>query len=173
MTPSARGAASSCQRRFLSVCGASVLGLVVALLLFFGTLGEGVQAIFGAVPLLYSASPSLGIKPPTALVLPPTPSRCNRLHLPGDLANTTAVPYYPAAVKHPVTGEWLMFFTYQEVDTLKNTIYAVRNVLYDGILFIVGRHTYCRVILLPSWLCTSDWCSRFRTVHCKIALICK
>ncbi len=115
MTPSARGTASSCQRYLPAVCAATGIGLVVVSLLFFGSFGEGVRAIFGAVPLLSSPSQSLGIKPPTSLVLPPTPARCNRLRLPADLANASAVPSYPAAVKHPVTGEWLLVFTYQEV----------------------------------------------------------
>jgi len=115
MTPSAGGAVSFCQRHFTAVCSTAVIGLLLLSLICFEGLGEGVRSVFEAVPLLSSQPQPLGLRPPSALLQPPTAARCNRLHLPPALANSTAVPYYPAAVKDPVTGEWYLFFTYQEV----------------------------------------------------------
>ena len=115
MTASAGGVASFCQRYLTAVCSTALLGVFVVSLVCFEGLGQGVRSVFGAVPLLSSQSQLLGLRPPSALLQPPTAARCNRLHLPTALANSTAVPYYPAAVKDPVTGEWYLFFTYQEV----------------------------------------------------------
>ena len=40
---------------------------------------------------------------------------CNRVDVPSHFANSTQGPYNPAAVKSPQTGEWLVFFTLDEV----------------------------------------------------------
>ncbi len=115
MTPPSGGAASFCQRHLTALCSTALLGVLLLSLICFEGLGQGVRSVFEAVPLL-SLQPQLqGLRPSSAVLQPPTAARCNRLHLPAALANSTAVPYYPAAVKDPVTGEWYLFFTYQEV----------------------------------------------------------
>ena len=91
------------------------MALLLVSLVCWGAFTAGARGVFGAVPLLTSSSQPGGIRPPTALLQIPTAARCNRLYLPDSLANTSAVPSYPAAVKDPVSGEWLLFFTYQEV----------------------------------------------------------
>lgn len=115
MSRSVGGAVSCCQRSLLAVGGAAVLCLLVYLVLPSGGVGEGVRNVISSVPLLSTPAPVLGLRPPSALLKQPTAARCNRLPLPGALANASAIPTEPAAVKDPVTGEWLIFFTYQEV----------------------------------------------------------
>lgn len=115
MTPPAGGAASFGQRHLTAICGTALLGVFLLLLICFDGLGQGVRSVFEAVPLLSSQPQLQDRRPTSALIQPPTAARCNRLHLPAALANSTAVPYYPAAVRDPVTGEWYLFFTYQEV----------------------------------------------------------
>ena len=44
-----------------------------------------------------------------------TARRCSRVDLPSQFANSTQGPYNPAGVRSPQTGEWLLFFTLDEV----------------------------------------------------------
>ena len=106
------------QRHTAAVCGTAAMALLLVSLVCLGAFTAGVRGVFGAVPLLSSSSQPAGNRPPSALLQTPTAARCNRLYLPASLANTSAVPSYPAAVKDPVSGEWLMFFSYQEVRPL-------------------------------------------------------
>ncbi len=48
-------------------------------------------------------------------VLPASAVRCNRLALPASYYNESQGPYNPAAVRHPISGEWLLVYTYDEV----------------------------------------------------------
>ena len=48
-------------------------------------------------------------------VQPASALRCNRLNLPASYYNESQGPYNPAAVRHPVTREWLLLYTYDEV----------------------------------------------------------
>ena len=48
-------------------------------------------------------------------VQPASALRCNRLSLPASFYNESQGPYNPAAVRHPVTREWLLLYTYDEV----------------------------------------------------------
>ncbi len=120
MSRSAGGAVSCCQRSLLAVGAAALVCLLVYLVVPFGGVGEGVRSVIGSVPLLSSPAPVLGLRPPSALLRQPSAARCNRLPLPGPLANASALPAEPAAVRDPVTGEWLIFFTYQEVSTIQD-----------------------------------------------------
>ena len=43
---------------------------------------------------------------------------CNRIDLPRQWLNETQGPYNPAAIRHPKTGEWLLFFRIEEVRAL-------------------------------------------------------
>ena len=51
----------------------------------------------------------------SATVTPASSVRCNRIQLPARLQNATTGPYNPAAARHPVTGEWLLLHTLDEV----------------------------------------------------------
>ena len=44
-----------------------------------------------------------------------TSRRCNRIDLPSQFTNSTQGPYNPAGIRSPQTGEWLLFFTLDEV----------------------------------------------------------
>jgi hypothetical protein len=48
-------------------------------------------------------------------VLPASAVRCNRLALPASYYNESQGPYNPAAVRHPISGEWLLVYTFDEV----------------------------------------------------------
>lgn len=48
-------------------------------------------------------------------VLPASAVRCNRIQLPAAYYNESQGPYNPAAIRHPLTGEWLLVYTYDEV----------------------------------------------------------
>ena len=48
-------------------------------------------------------------------VLPASAVKCNRIALAASYYNESQGPYNPAAIRHPVTGEWLMVYTYDEV----------------------------------------------------------
>ena len=106
---------SCCQRSLLAVGAAALICLILYLVVPISDVGEGVRSVFSTVPLLSGPSTALGVRPPSALLRQPTAARCNRLPLPGPLANASAIPTEPAVVKDPATGEWLIFFTYQEV----------------------------------------------------------
>ena len=54
----------------------------------------------------------------SATVTPASSVRCNRIKLPARLHNDTTGPYNPAAARHPVTGEWLLLHTLDEVRAL-------------------------------------------------------
>ena len=51
----------------------------------------------------------------SATVTPASSVRCSRIKLPARLHNSTTGPYNPAAARHPVTGEWLLLHTLDEV----------------------------------------------------------
>ena len=133
---------SCCQRSLLAVGVTALLCLLVYLVLPSGGVGEGVRSVFGSVPLLSSPAPVLGLRPPSALLRQPSAARCNRLPLPGPLANASALPAEPAAVKDPVTGEWLIFFTYQEVS--RDMIWIFYRLHIYG-LPAYGLHMRCDV----------------------------
>ena len=54
----------------------------------------------------------------SATVTPASSVRCNRIELPARHHNATTGPYNPAAARHPVTGEWLLLHTLDEVRAL-------------------------------------------------------
>ena len=111
-----RGAVSCCQRCLFGVGAAALLCIGIYFILLLGEVGENFGNIVGSVQIL-SPAPSLGLRPPSALLQPPTYARCSQLNLQGPLANVSALgrATEPGAVKDPATGEWLMFFTYEEV----------------------------------------------------------
>lgn len=51
----------------------------------------------------------------SGLVQPASAVRCNRITLPPQYYNESTGPYNPAAVRHPTSGEWYLFHTYDEV----------------------------------------------------------
>ena len=106
---------SCCPRSLLATGAAALVCLILYLVVPISDVGKGVRSVFSTVPLLSGPSTALGVRPPSALLRQPTAARCNRLPLPGPLANASAIPTEPAVVKDPATGEWLIFFTYQEV----------------------------------------------------------
>jgi hypothetical protein len=111
-----RGAVSCCQRCLFGVGVAAILCIGIYFLLLLGEVGENVRNMVGSVQML-SPAPVLGLRPPSALLEPATYARCSKLNLQGPLANVSALgrATEPGAVKDSVTGEWLMFFTFQEV----------------------------------------------------------
>ena len=147
---------SCCQRSLLAVGAAAVLCLLVYLVVPFGNVGDGVRSVIGSVPLLSTPAPVLGLRPPSALLRQPSAARCNRLPLMGPLANASAIPTEPAAVKDPVTKEWLIFFTYQEVGSDVTEV----------------RHTLCAVYSRPNVVlaCISDSRASCNLV-CKQAIV--
>lgn len=48
-------------------------------------------------------------------VQPASAVRCNRIELPAAYYNDSQGPYNPAAIRHTLTGEWLLVYTYDEV----------------------------------------------------------
>ncbi|KAK9830983.1 hypothetical protein WJX81_005385 [Elliptochloris bilobata] len=50
----------------------------------------------------------------SGLVQPASSVRCNRITLPPQYYNESTGPYNPAAVRHPTSGEWYLFHTYDE-----------------------------------------------------------
>ena len=117
-----RGAVSCCQRCLFGVGAAALLCIGIYFILVLGEVGENVRNMVGSVQIL-SPAPVLGLRPPSALLQPPTYARCSQLNLQGPLANVSALgrATEPGAVKDPATGEWLMFFTYQEVRPRRST----------------------------------------------------
>ena len=57
-------------------------------------------------------------------VVPASAVMCNRMALPAEYYNVSQGPYNPAAIRHPVTGEWLLVYTYDEVPTLPRRLPA-------------------------------------------------
>jgi len=51
----------------------------------------------------------------SGFVRPASAVRCNRISLPARFYNESTGPYNPAAVRHPTSGEWYLFHTYDEV----------------------------------------------------------
>ena len=112
---SSRAGSSWNRRHIAALCGgAVVMAVLVFSLVCLGAWSAGVRGVF-AIPLLGTSVPPAGIRPPSALLQIPSAARCTRLHLPAALANTSQVPSFPAAVRDPGSGEWLLFFSYQEV----------------------------------------------------------
>lgn len=74
----------------------------------------GVQHVVISVPL-----GSVGVAGKTSAlsgtVTPASAVRCNRIQLPERYYNESQGPYNPAAIRHPVTKEWLVVFTFDEV----------------------------------------------------------
>ena len=66
--------------------------------------------------ILTGSTASFGSRPTiSGMVQPASALRCNRLSLPASYYNESQGPYNPAAVRHPVTREWLLLYTYDEV----------------------------------------------------------
>lgn len=66
--------------------------------------------------VLTGSTASSGFRPTiSGMVQPASALRCNRLSLPASYYNESQGPYNPAAVRHPVTREWLLLYTYDEV----------------------------------------------------------
>ena len=55
--------------------------------------------------------------PISATVTPASSVRCNRISLPSRFYNATTAPYNPAAMRNPVTGNWVLVHNYDEVST--------------------------------------------------------
>ena len=49
------------------------------------------------------------------MVHPASSVRCNRIALPERFGNASTSPYNPAVGRHPVTGEWILLHTLDEV----------------------------------------------------------
>ena len=66
--------------------------------------------------VLTGSSSLSGLRPTiSGTVQPASALRCNRLSLPASYYNESQGPYNPAAIKHPVSREWLLLYTYDEV----------------------------------------------------------
>ncbi len=66
--------------------------------------------------VLVGASPQSNFRVTiSGTVLPASAVRCNRLALPASFYNESQGPYNPAAVRHPISGEWLLVYTFDEV----------------------------------------------------------
>ena len=66
--------------------------------------------------VLTGSSAASGLRPTiSGTVQPASALRCNRLSLPASYYNESQGPYNPAAVRHPVSREWLLLYTYDEV----------------------------------------------------------
>ena len=59
----------------------------------------------------YSSTELLDI----ASMTPASSVRCNRISLPAHLSNATSAPYNPAAMRHPVSGDWYLLHSVDEV----------------------------------------------------------
>ena len=56
-----------------------------------------------------------------------TSRRCNRVDLPSKFTNNTQGPYNPAGVRSPHTGEWLLFFTLDEVSPTSAALHVTHH----------------------------------------------
>ena len=66
--------------------------------------------------VLTGSSSASGLRPTiSGTVQPASALRCNRLSLPASYYNESQGPYNPAAIRHPVSREWLLLYTYDEV----------------------------------------------------------
>ncbi len=61
----------------------------------------------------------------SGLVQPASSVRCNRITLPPRYYNESTGPYNPAAVRHPTSGEWYLFHTYDEVRSAAQLVEGV------------------------------------------------
>ena len=60
-------------------------------------------------------------------VLPSSAVRCNRIELPAAYYNDSQGPYNPAAIRHTITGEWLLVYTYDEVSLCLRGFPTIRD----------------------------------------------
>lgn len=75
--------------------------------------------------VLTGSSASSGVRMTiSGTVQPASALRCNRLSLPASYYNESQGPYNPAAVRHPVTREWLLLYTYDEVSGVPQRLQA-------------------------------------------------
>ncbi|KAK9834907.1 hypothetical protein WJX81_007705 [Elliptochloris bilobata] len=77
-------------------------------------------------------------------VTPASSVRCNRISLPARFYNATTSPYNPAATRHPVTGEWLLLHTLDEVtftlsDMVRNSTNLRQLLNTHPLLLKLGR----------------------------------
>lgn len=61
------------------------------------------------------SSCSTDYKRVSAVVTPASSVRCNRISLPARFYNATTAPYNPAAMRHPVSGDWFLMHTFDVV----------------------------------------------------------
>ena len=108
---------------------ALLVGVVVATLWTILACWRDVRGSTGGLLGRSASGSKLGI---SATVTPASSVRCNRIKLPARLHNATTGPYNPAAARHPVTGEWLMLHTLDEVRALQ--------LAQDGTLRALSAH---------------------------------
>ena len=70
----------------------------------------------------------------SGLVQPASAVRCNRITLPSQYYNESTGPYNPAAVRHPTSGEWYLFHTYDEVGARRAAGRGARAPAQGGLL---------------------------------------
>ena len=92
------------------------MGVVAAT---FWTISACWRDVRGSADGLLGASAGGSQRGVSATVTPASSVRCNRIKLPARLRNETTGPYNPAAARHPVTGEWLLLHTLDEVQALR------------------------------------------------------
>jgi hypothetical protein len=85
--------------------------MLAASLMFLEDLRMSVrQALIGKGPLGGYREATI-----SGSVLPASAVMCNRIALAPSYYNESQGPYNPAAIRHPVTGEWLLVYTFDEV----------------------------------------------------------
>lgn len=82
-------------------------------------------------------------------VLPASAVRCNRLALPASFYNESQGPYNPAAVRHPITGEWLLVYTYDEVSRCLGGFLSYKHRGYAPYAIVFG-------LLIANYCCKQD-----------------
>lgn len=95
---------------------ALLVGVVAATLWTVSACWRHVEGSAHGIPGGSGSRSQLGI---SATVTTASSVRCNRIKLPARLHNATTGPYNPAAARHPVTGEWLLVHTLDEVRALQ------------------------------------------------------
>ena len=95
--------------------------VLISVCVLFGIAVAAVYTLTSWLNFMCSTQSNLGSscstdhKRVSATVTPASSVRCNRIILPARFYNATTAPYNPAAMRHPVSGDWLLMHTFDVV----------------------------------------------------------